>query len=505
MKRNSIIILIFVLAKFFLQLAALLQPEYGIFRDELYYLVCTKHLAWGFVDHPPFSIAVLWAWISIAGDSLVSLRILASLISTIPVAAAGLIAQQLGGKWKAQTLTCCAVLLAPIQLSIGSFYSMNVIEYALVPLLVLLLLRIVMEQRPSLWFLFGILLGIGVMNKHTFAVLVGFLLLGLLFTPSRREFLKKYFWIGMAAAALIALPNLIWQISHNFLSLEFYENASNFKNVPTSPVKIILDQFLSSNPVAVFLWVTGLVWFLRGKERIEYRMLGIAFLLMLAMMMAAHSNRADRIALFIPVLVAGGAVVWERLDAKRFMKWLVPFSAVLLLISGLVSMPIVLPVMSPSSTAEYLHRIGMGTSFEKGVTAKLPQNLADRFGWKELADSVAAVIQRLPERERNSVLLAGENYGDAGALAYYGRSLNFPQVISGHNSYWLWGAGNKADVLIMVGNSRSRMEQLFIDVQEGTRASTGWQMNYECNRPIWICRKPKMSLEEIWPQAKMFI
>ena len=144
----------------------------------------------------------------------------------------------------------------------------------------------------------------------------------------------------------------------------------------------------------------------------------------------------------------------------------------------------------------------MQPNYEKGISAKLPQNFADRFGWKELADSVAAVVQRLPERERKSVILAGQNYGEAGALEYYGRSLNFPQVISGHNSYWLWGAGEQAEVLIIAGNSRSRMEELFNDVQEGTRTSTGWQMNYECNRPIWICRKPKMSLAEIWPKQK---
>jgi hypothetical protein len=505
MKRSSVIILLFVLAKFLLQLAALFQPEYGIFRDELYYLACVKHLAWGFVDQPPFSIAVLWAWVSIAGDSLISLRILAALIGTIPVGMAGLITRQLGGEWKAQVLACFAVLLAPIQIGITSFYSMNAIEYALIPVLVWLLLRIIIEQQSSLWILFGVLLGVGIMNKHTFAILAGFLLVGLLLTPSRKEFLKKHFWIGMGAAFLIVLPNLIWQISHNFISLEFYENATKFKNVPTPPMKIIVEQLLSSNPIAGILWVTGLVWFLRGKERSEYRTLGIAFLLMLAMMMAAQSNRTDRIALYIPVLVAGGAVIWERFNAKRFMKWLIPLTAVLLLIVGLVSMPIAFPVMSPSSTAEYIQRIGMQQSFEKGVTAKLPQNFADRFGWKELADSVASVIQRLPERERNSVILAGQNYGDAGALEYYGRSLNFPQVISGHNSYWLWGAGEQAEVLIIVGNSRSRMEELFNDVQEGTRASTGWQMNYECNRPIWICRKPKMPLAEIWPKAKMFI
>ena len=505
MKRSSIVLLIFVLAKFLLQLTALLQPEYGIFRDELYYLACTKHLAWGFVDHPPFSIAVLWAWVSIAGDSLVSLRIFAALISTIPVAMTGLITRRLGGEWKAQALACFAVLLAPVQFSIGSFYSMNVIEYALIPLLVLLLLRIIIEQKTSLWILFGALVGLGIMNKHTFAVLAAFILFGMLLIPSRKEFMKIYFWIGMAIVGLFVLPNLIWQFSHNFISLEFYKNASTLKNVPTPPLKIFIDQLFASNPLAALLWVTGLVWFLLGKERSEYRTLGIAFLLMLAMMMAAQSNCLDRIALFIPVLVAGGTVVWERWNAKRFLRWLVPVTALLLLITGLVLLPMVLSIMSPSSAVQYLQQHGMQTNFEKGISAELPQLLADRFGWKELADSVGVVVHRIPEVDPHSIVLVGQNYGEAGAMEYYGRSLKLPRVISGHNSYWLWGPGEQAEVYIVIGDSRSRMEQLLNDVQEGTRTSNGWQMNYERNLPIWICRKPKIHLEEFWPAAKMFI
>jgi hypothetical protein len=219
---------------------------------------------------------------------------------------------------------------------------------------------------------------------------------------------------------------------------------------------------------------------------------------MLAMMITAQSNRLDRIASFIPVLVVSGAVIWERLNAKRFLRWLVPITAILLLIVGLVSLPMVLPIMSPSSTAQYLRQHGMQTNFGKGISAKLRQNLADRFEWKELADSVAVVVQRLPEREHESIILAGQNYGEAGAS-------KLPCVISGHNSYWLWMSGEQAEVYIVIGNSRSRMEQIFSDVREGTRTSTGWQMNYECDRAIWICRKPKMPLKDIWPEAKMFI
>ncbi|MBN1398976.1 MAG: glycosyltransferase family 39 protein [Bacteroidetes bacterium] len=505
MKRSVNIILFFAVAKFLLQLIALFQPEYGLFRDELYYLACARHLDWGFVDHPPLSIAVLWTWTAVAGDSLVSLRIISALISTIPVALTGLITRQLGGEWKAQALACLAVLFAPMQIGVASFYSMNIIEYALMLLLVWMLLRIIIEQKSSLWIPFGILLGIGIMNKHTFAVLAGFILIGLLFTPSRKEFLKKDFWIGIGAAFLIVLPNFIWQVSNNFLSLEFYKNASELKNVSTPPVKIIFDQLLLNNPSSAFMWLAGLVWLLLAKERKEHRMLGIAFLFMLAMMTAAQSNRPDRIALFVPVLIAGGAVVWESLNVRRFMKWLIPVTAVSIIIGGLISLPIALPVLSPSTTADYQVWIGMQPGFEKGVSAKLPQNIADRFGWEELADSVNTVLQGLPESERVSVVIIGQNYGQAGALEYYERSWQWPRVICGHNSYWLWGPGEQAEVYIIIGRSRSDLEKSFDDVHLAAHTSSGWQMNYECGRPIWICRKPKVRISDVWDKVKIFI
>lgn len=505
MKKTINIVVFFAIAKFILQLIALFQPEFGLFRDELYYLACARHLDWGFVDHPPFSIAMLWVWTSVAGDSLVSLRIISALIGTIPVALTGLITRQLGGEWKAQALACLAVLFAPLQIGVSSFYSMNIIEYALVLLIVWILLRIITEQKSKLWILFGILLSIGIMNKHTFAVLAGFVLIGLLFTPSRKEFLNKYFWIGIGAAFLIVLPNFIWQVSNNFLSLEFYKNASELKNVSTSPVKIILDQFILNNPVTGILWITGLVWLLRAKDRSEFRTLGIAFLLMLVMMMAAQSNRADRIASFIPVLAAAGAVVWEHLNTKRFMKWLIPATAVLLMVIGLPMLPIAMPVLSPASTSEYARNIGLNPGFEKGVSAQLPQNLADRFGWEELADSVNTVLQGLPESERDSVVIIGQNYGQAGALEYYERSWRWPRVICGHNSYWLWGPGEQANVYIVIGRPRSDLEKSFDDVQLAARTSSGWQMNYECGRPIWICRKPKARISDIWDKVKVFI
>src|SRR5262249_56163129 len=48
------------------------------FRDEFYYLACSHRMAWGYVDQPPLSIAVLWIVRHVAGESLLVLRIVAA-------------------------------------------------------------------------------------------------------------------------------------------------------------------------------------------------------------------------------------------------------------------------------------------------------------------------------------------------------------------------------------------------------------------------------------------
>jgi hypothetical protein len=504
-KRSTIVLLVFVGLKFLIIVATTLQSDYGIFRDEFYYLACAKRLAWGYVDQPPFSIGVLRLWTLFAGDSLLSLRILSGLLGAGIVLLSGLLTQQLGGGIKAQILACIGVLAAPIQLGIASFYSMNVIEYLLVLAAVSLLLKIVCEQRPIFWIPFGIILGLGIMNKHTFGVLAAFMLAGILFTPDRKEFLKKNFWIGMGLAFLLVLPNILWQAFHHFPSLEFYARAQTLKNVATLPVKIIAGQIISGGVVTAILWIAGLIWFLIGKERKRYRWMSIAFLLMLAMMIQAQSNRTDRIASFIPVLVAGGSVLWERMSEKKFFGWTYPLLVFLMLVFGLLAAPIALPVLNPGQTAEYLKKIGMEPDHEKGISASLPQNLADRIGWKEFADSAAAVYHRLPEDERTTAVIVGGNYGEAGSLEYYRRSVVLPRIISNHNSYWMWGPGQPAEAYLVVGNSRKSLEKLFNEVSEGGRTPSGFQMNYECNRPIWICRHPKNNLDGVWSELKMYI
>ena len=69
--------------------------------------------------------------------------------------------------------------------------------------------------------------------------------------------------------------------------------------------------------------------------------------------------------------------------------------------------------------------------------------------------AVAEVYRALPEHERPGVAIVTSNYGEAGALRYFGRALGLPPAVSQHNNFYLWGPGAwDGRVAIIVGMSR---------------------------------------------------
>src|SRR2546421_11925324 len=80
-----------------LLLHLLTNGHYGYFRDELYYLACGDHLAWGYADQPPL-IAVVARATRTFGNSLFVLRLPAALAGALLVFVTGLIVRELGGR-----------------------------------------------------------------------------------------------------------------------------------------------------------------------------------------------------------------------------------------------------------------------------------------------------------------------------------------------------------------------------------------------------------------------
>src|SRR5262249_6675424 len=410
----------------------LTNGRYGYFRDELYYIACGQHLAFGYVDQPPLSILLLRLSQVLLGSSLFAIRLLPALAGAATVAITGLIAREVGGRGWAIALACAGSLCALFNLAVGNFFSMNVFE----PLFwmggVYLLVRIINGGSSSLWLWFGLLLGLGLENKHSTAFFAAGIFIALLLTPERRHFAEKWIWFGGLIAFAIALPNILWQARHHWPTYELLSNiARSDKNVALSPAQFFAQQTIFMNPGTLPLWLSGLVWLFSSRDGRRYVALGIIYLVVLAEFIFLH-GKSYYLAPAYPMLFAAGGVAVERVFSKRF-KWiktglLGPFFS-----TGAFLAPFAVPVFPSSQLFAYMRAIGLQLPrTETSHTAPLPQIFADQFGWQEMVASVGHVYNHLSPEDKRRAAIFCQNYGEAGAIDFFGSRFGLPPAISGH-------------------------------------------------------------------------
>jgi hypothetical protein len=470
---------------------------YGYFIDELYYIACARRLDLGYVDHPPLAPALLRIQMSLFGDSIASIRFLPALVGGVMVYLSGWLAAFFGGGRWAQALAAVSVMLMPVGLVFFDTFSMNGLELLFWTSSILALLVMVRKNEPRLWLVYGAIAGVGLLNKHTM-VLVGFAsVLGFLLSPARRLLWSRWLVVGGIVAFLLFLPNLWWQLDNGWPSLEFYRNATLLKNIPSPPLEILLNQILFMNPVLFPIWLAGLVFcFTRGPRN---RFVGFAYIVLLGILVASQSSRPDRIAGLYPILLAAGAVWWENVFARRAFGAIVFVGVVM---GGLAFAPLFQPWLAPATLARYAAFIGVDTQLERGEgkRAELPQWMADRFGWEELVAQVDDVYRGLPPEEQARALIVAPSYGHAGALELLGESRGLPPVVSGHNTYHMWGrklAGRLAQgPVIFLGSSAEKLGGMFSDVRQVGVYECDYCMNWRNDMPIHIARQSTLSASE---------
>jgi 4-amino-4-deoxy-L-arabinose transferase-like glycosyltransferase len=493
------------LVYFLLEWVPTLFGTYGYFIDELYYIACSKHLDFGYVDHPPLSILLLRLVRELLGDSLPALRLVPALSGAALVIVTGLIARRLGAGVFGQSLAAGAAMVGSIYQVMFGMYSMNSISLLIWAGCFWLLVEIDRRDEPRLWLAFGLLAGIGLENKHTIVLLALGLAIGLAITPARRHLKSRWLWLGLGLALVLFLPNLLWQIRHGWPSIEFYRNADLYKNVPTPPLEILKQQFLFMNPAAFPVWGAGLFFFLTAREGRRYRHLGWIFIALLLLMLVAQKSRPDRLAPAYTILFAGGGVLLEQVTTGRRFRWVRISLVVLIVLSGTALAPLGIPLLPPPATAAYGARLGVVPQIERGEgkIAELPQWLADRFGWEQLAAEVTAAVEQLTPEERARAVILAPSYGQAGAIEFFGRGL--PPVYGEQNNYHLWGPPeDPVDAAVFAGFSEETVRWLFEEVELFTIHDCEWCMPWRDESPIWIARGQKVPFREAWPELKHF-
>jgi hypothetical protein len=237
-----------------------------------------------------------------------------------------------------------------------------------------------------------------------------------------------------------------------------------------------------------------------------YRAFAIVFLFCLALFIA-QSGKPYYLAPAFPPLFAAGAIAIERWTESPRARWIRAALVIVLTIGGLATAPLAVPLLSPERYIAYSDLLGIRPSAnERAALGPLPQHFADRFGWKEMAEEVARVYYSLPEQERRAAAIDTDNYGEAAAITYYGRSLGLPAAISQHNSYYLWGPGNfDGRILIAVGRNPDDLRPEFDSVTVGGHLTSRYAMPYETRWPILICRGLRVPLDRAWTAGKMYL
>ena len=479
-------------------------PGYGVFRDELYYVACGRRPGWGYVDHPPLVGWVAWLVAQVAGESHLALRVVAALAMAATVWLAGRVAAALGGGPFARALAGLATGLAPVALSLGSTYSMNAFDLLFWALIAWILVRVLSGGSERLWLAFGAAAGVGLLNKISILYLGFGLVVGLVLARRWDVFRSRLFWAGGVLAFAIFLPHLVWQHSNGWPTLEFMANARRDKLAPLSAPGFVKEALLQTAPMA-WLWVLGAGWLLVARAAARVRTLGFAFLVVLGFL-AFGGGKPYYLAAAYSLAFAAGAVALEGWTAGR-ARSLRPAVAVLMVGVALAVSPLGRPVLPVETFVRYAAALGQtpGTE-ERHAVGRLPQFYADMHGWRGMAEAVAAVVRTLPAEDRAKACVFGQNYGEAGATEYFGRALDLPPAISAHNSYWLWGPGRcSGEVLVVIGDRRERLDELFADVRLGGVSRCTDCMPYEDGRSIWVVRGLKQPISSLWPRLKRFI
>lgn len=486
MKKYLSIILILSSVKLIIQWFG--NRNYGFHRDELLHLSVSEHLDWGFMEFPPLIgvIGKISYWFF--DYSLLGVRLFPTLAGIGVLILCCLITKEFGGKSKAILLAgICILAFLPFYRN-HTLFQPVAFDQLFWTLGFYLIIKFINSENKKFLILLGITLGLGLMNKYTILIWAFGIFIGLFFYKKANIFKNKWLYISAFISLLIFLPNIIWQIQNDLPILKHLQALNENELAQTSTFGYILEQLEITTPFIIFMCgLTGL-FFNKGLK--NYRSIGIASLVIFLTMWVLNAKTYYVFALY-PVVFASGAVAISNVFSKKPVS--IYLTAALVLLPMVYFIPQLTPIF-PIKKYVNFYQIKQDNG-----RVELTGDYADMFGWEEQVKLVDSVYQTLSGKEKNNCILWAENYGEAGALKILGKKYGLPNPISRHGSFWTWGYDNKnADVWISLGNEKPAVEFVFEEVELVKIITHKYAINEENGIPIYICRKPKIDIENWW-------
>jgi 4-amino-4-deoxy-L-arabinose transferase-like glycosyltransferase len=491
-------VILVLLAASLLVLHIATNGRYGFHPDELATADDARHLAWGYVVYPPITPALARVSLELFGPSARGLRFFSALAQAIAALLSGLIARELGGKRLAQIVAFCAVAISPMALASGTLLQYVALDYLCWVTTAYFLVRLLRTQDPRWWLAIGSTIGLGMLTKYTMIFPVAGIAAGVLLTNTRRYLKSPWLWGGVAVSLLIFSPNLIWQVHHDFISLDFLRQIHTRDISRGFTQNFLPDQLLlAANVVSVPLWIAGLYFYFFKREGERFRPIGLMAVVTFLLLYAAK-GRGYYAAPLYPMLIAAGAVVEERWLAslshrKSQILRMVTFAA--LAVGGLSAAAVTLP-LAPVRSKWW------------GFASRINGNFREQVGWPDLVAEVAAIRDTLPPNDQRQVAILTTTYGEAAAIDMYGGAYGLPKAISGVNNYWARGYGNPPpQVLIVLGMSATDVDSLFESCLLAGRTMNSYRVVNDETKyypSIFICRNLRYPWPRFWDHFHLY-
>ncbi|WP_035859616.1 ArnT family glycosyltransferase [Cryptosporangium arvum] len=453
--------------------------RYGYHRDELYFLLCARHLDWGFVDQPPLTPAIAWLADTIAPGNLTVFRTPSALIAGACVLLVALIARELGGGRAAQLLAAVLIATSSAAFAFGHLLSTTTVDVVVWLVVLWLTLRVLRTGDTRLAVLIGAVAGLGLLNKYLVGLLAVGLVGGLLVAGPRRLLRDRWVLAGAALAVLIVTPNVVWQIANGFPQLDVAAQiASGDSSYAGRPVAVAL-QFVIVSPIASVVWIAGLVALFRRPEWRPYRAVAWAWVVIAAVVLIGGGKGYYDVAMLMALTGVGAIPLVGWLSRGRLALRRVGLAAAMVFCAVLAAL-LMLPITSASSVPDAV----VAVNYDAGET----------IGWPA---AVASIERVTPP----GAVVVTSNYGEAGAVSRYGTV----PVYSGHMSVADFGRPpESADVVVAVGfDDPAHLRRYFGSVERAGSVAVGVDVDNEENGvPIWLCRNPREPWSGLWPKFR---
>lgn len=496
--RYDQVTVLFIASKILVHL--LTNTNYELHRDELLYFNMAEHLSAGYATVPPLTAFLAFLSRALFGFSVAGIRLFPALAGALTILIMSKIVKRLGGGVTALTIASLCFLLSPGFLLLNTLFTPNAFEQLMWVMVMWLLLRMITEDKPSLWITVGIVLGLSFLFKYSVLFLIaGF---AAAFFPARyNRYLKTwYFPAAILAGILIISPNLIWQYQHNWPVINHMSELNRTQLNSITPV-IFLTDLLSLNLASTALWLFGLVYLLFLKDAKGMRFFGISSLATIVLFVVLR-GKGYYVLGIIPFLFAAGACAIEKHMTGKLVLLRNSILVFVFAVSAL-ALPTGLPVLSHEDYISYREKTGFLKIYpfyrwEGGEIQSISQVFADMTGWSELTGYTVTAYYMLSQDERDICTIYSErNYGYAGAINFYGKKHGLPEAVTFNESYTLWAPDTIPNgPIIYLSREANDIPELFGEVTEVGRVHDPFFR--ESGVKVFLCRAPSTSVQELY-------